>query len=1253
MTVECHLTNFDHYAFGSPAAITADLSIYNEIGQTAVQLEELVVSSFSSAKPKDDYELYLHTVIDLDPEYGIATRCDQPEFIRKHIKESCDRVAQLYIKEATSISSPDTPPDSPRIDSAETIASKANTAAIEQDMETFISNSPYYHALQLIRSPILVGLSQSDPRGLPRVYKSIVDTAYAMEHFRAHLGRVVQQMSHRFPRMDVIDLTFAEWSFTENILDGLRGSFSSYNLMASAQPQNLLDRCPDLNGNKKVSFIDLDLDAVGDEMDLDDSVGTYDLVIFSTAAFSRFSSSQAEIIQGIRKLMRMRGFLIIVDALPVSTLERRVGLEHGRASQDSPDAWQSFDATKLLQNDMFLPEAENSIQTFSSGLAIIVRQADGEIPMPEDTKSSESILLVGPGQSIIVGSRLSDFCEEHGLLPDWKILPAVGQIEDVTPDVASKASVVIMLSDLTEPICTNMTEGDLNSLKALMQPGKTILWVTTGAQNNPETAASLGLTRTLKAENPNLILQVLNFYDTDRHTVGTIIDRLMLLIQYRDQLQSVENLRQRMLFTLEPELHFHGTERGVPRVLPYKPAIERLNSSRREVSRTHNSLDTCLSIGRARGNDGVTRFDVSPSEEPTIGLPGQSEFELVDVEFTSLYPILTRGQLPLHLSIGLHAGTRRPVAALTPHAASKVLASHIVELGDHVDRKALAWRLAPMISAVAIAVSARPGDVVFVESDPIFLGCAREVLVTKGFTVHALTSDTELAREHAEIKYIHPLSNGPQLMRIIPRTHPTLINFLPEDKDLSKLIQSLASHFKYEQWPPSSTARGPLKSATTELKLAHLLGGSINMTGLINPLLGKSSVFATPASLHGTSDREPRPVFTIVDWMFERYVSVPVKALVEPRLLSPDKTYILVGMTRDFGQSVCRLFIQQGARSIVVASRSKRKSISNWITELNSEGANIHARQCDATDLESVRALRRSFRNVGGIVNGAMVLDDRIFAQMDIDTWTRVIRPKALGSSNLDKVFNQTDLDFFLMTSSFAAIGGHAGQSNYAAANMFMNGLAANRRQRGLAGSVLNIGVIYGIGLLAREERNQVYHSLEREGYPPISERDIQHMFLEAIVAGRPVPGQIVDLTTGLARYRVNDPNPLHWHRDARFCHFTVDEDTDEAGVQQGDGAVENLKELVDSADSVAAVSGLLVEHLCANLQIILQLPQGSVTADSLIIELGVDSLMAVEIRNWFYKKAGSDVPVMKILQPQSISERKSLFIAPFDCIPC
>ncbi|KAG6359701.1 hypothetical protein INS49_010753 [Diaporthe citri] len=1241
-TVECHLTKFDHYSVGSPATITADLSISNELGQTEIQLEELVVSSFSSARPEDDYELYLHTVMDLDPEYEIAIMHPEPEGARLHIDESCERVAQVYLEQPKSIASIDTPPDSPRADSSTTFV-KQVPAAVEQDMERFISNSPYFYALNLLRSLRGVEISHSQSFDFSLAYWSIVDDAHLMHGFHAHLGRVVRQIAHRFPRMDVLDLTFAEWAFTENILDGLRDTFSSYRLMASTQPQYLLNRCPNLNSNKKVSFADLDFDAKVEDMG--NSIGAYDLVIMSTSTFSRFTASRGEIVEKTRQLMRKRAFLIIVNAPPVSTLEDVFRLGDGLFSQSGSDARVPFDPAKSLEEGMFLPAAKNSTQTHTSGLSMTIRQAGDDVPMFKSDKAKESVVIVGHVSTRIGLERL-ETSGQIGRQTDVKIFD---NIEDVTPMAASAATVVILLMDLTRPVCPNMTDGALSALRSLMQPGKVILWVTRSTQLNPETAASLGLTRTLKAENPNLILQVLDFFNTGSQSVDVILDRLMLLLQYRDHLQTAEVLREKMLFSFEPEIHVNGKRQIVPRVLSYKPAIERLNASRREVSTICNSLETCLLLGSARGSDGVTRFDVRRSDGAgaygagAYGagacVPNQPPGRVVNVEYSSLYPFLT-GEDDLYLCIGLADDNGRPVAATSPYVASMAQPLHTVDLPEGlVDRRGLASWLSPMVSVAHLAAWARPGDLVLIEPDPTFLHCALAVLPQRqgreGFAIHVWTTDSGLAKEHASFKYIHPLSSGRELKRLIPCTRPTVVDFLRNGNELSKVIEGHAGDFEYVRWPPSSTDRRGERSSSKRSIWTDLLRNCLNMIGP-KPSQTQHSTFITPALLQGTS--EPQPAFTVVDWKSDRYVAVPVKSLVEPRLLNADRTYLLVGLTRDFGQSLCRLFIQHGARNIVVASRSQIKD-TNWISEMNSEGANIQATQADVTNLESVKALGARLSNVGGIVNGAMVLDDRVFAQMDIDTWTRVMRPKAVGSSNLDKVFNAPDLDFFIMTSSFAAIGGHAGQSNYAAANMFMNGLAANRRQRGLAGSVLNIGVIYGLGLLARE-RQDIYRGLEREGYPPISERDIHHMFLEAIVAGRPVPGQIRDLTTGLARYRVNDPNPLHWHRDRRFCHFTVDdEDEDGAGLQQTGVAETNLRELIDAAVSADGVADLLFEQFYRHLKALLQLSDDSLSADSHIIELGVDSLMAVEIRNWFYKRVGSDVPVMKILQPQSISE--------------
>ena len=201
-----------------------------------------------------------------------------------------------------------------------------------------------------------------------------------------------------------------------------------------------------------------------------------------------------------------------------------------------------------------------------------------------------------------------------------------------------------------------------------------------------------------------------------------------------------------------------------------------------------------------------------------------------------------------------------------------------------------------------------------------------------------------------------------------------------------------------------------------------------------------------------------------------------------------------------------------------------------------------------------------------------------------------------------------------------------------------MNGLAANRRARGLPGSVLNIGVIYGLGLLHRE-REDIYSYLERDGYPPISERDIHHMFLEAIVAGRPVPGQVYDITTGLSRFRPDDARALHWHLDARFSHFTVRGAASDDIVAGSEADKQSLQERLALSATAEEATVVLVEVFKRQLEKLLQLPEGSVSSESGISELGVDSLIAVEIRGWIWKAVAKDVPVLKILGVSTITK--------------
>lgn len=163
-------------------------------------------------------------------------------------------------------------------------------------------------------------------------------------------------------------------------------------------------------------------------------------------------------------------------------------------------------------------------------------------------------------------------------------------------------------------------------------------------------------------------------------------------------------------------------------------------------------------------------------------------------------------------------------------------------------------------------------------------------------------------------------------------------------------------------------------------------------------------------------------------------------------------------------------------------------------------------------------------------------MHDALFQDLDIERLDIVLRPKVDGSMYLDEIFSDPALEFFVYFSSIAYVAGNAGQSAYAAANGFMASLAANRRSRGLAGSVINIGPVIGNGYIARELTEAKQTALYNAGFTFMSEQDFHEIFAEGIVASRPSSSESLELTTGL---RVDDSDGWrNWGLNPKFQHL-------------------------------------------------------------------------------------------------------------------
>lgn len=234
----------------------------------------------------------------------------------------------------------------------------------------------------------------------------------------------------------------------------------------------------------------------------------------------------------------------------------------------------------------------------------------------------------------------------------------------------------------------------------------------------------------------------------------------------------------------------------------------------------------------------------------------------------------------------------------------------------------------------------------------------------------------------------------------------------------------------------------------------------------------------------------------------------------------------------------------------------------------------------DVSDYNSVKnahdTICSTLPPLAGVIQGAMVLHDTPIRDMNLDHINTVFGPKVEGSKNLDRVLGSTPLDFLLFLSSMATVLSNMGQANYSAANAYMTGLAAQRRRRGLAASVVYIGAVTGAGYVQREAGESGDKNLLITGLRRISEVDVHQMLAESIELGRanrPLsPEEDPEIGIGMRAVSPSDQWLPSWFDNPKFGRFILSEKDADAdrGAGQKDGvSIKERLALAQSKDQV------------------------------------------------------------------------------------
>ncbi|KAJ5938265.1 type I iterative polyketide synthase [Penicillium verhagenii] len=359
-------------------------------------------------------------------------------------------------------------------------------------------------------------------------------------------------------------------------------------------------------------------------------------------------------------------------------------------------------------------------------------------------------------------------------------------------------------------------------------------------------------------------------------------------------------------------------------------------------------------------------------------------------------------------------------------------------------------------------------------------------------------------------------------------------------------------------------------------------------------------------------------------------------------LLKADASYILIGGTGGLGRSMARWMSSKGARNIVLVSRraSINDRVQALIDELATDGTLVVVKACDVIDKQSVSTLinedMKDLPPVRGVIHGAMVLRDMLFENMSLEDFTSVTSNKVEGAWNFHNTLSTTPLDFFIALSSVAGIIGNRGQAAYAAANVFLDEFMSYRRSLNLPGTTIDLTAVSDSGYLADVSAARLEEVLTNIGSDTMDESEVLALLGAAITGelARSCSGQSI---TGLSLGKTVEH---FWASDAKFS-VLYEEASAKLGMggggAGGGGPSVPLNVRLGAAESREVAVQICYAALAAKLALVLQISVEDMDPSVTVASLGLDSLVAIEIRNWIAREANANVQVLELLSSGSL----------------
>ncbi|MBO0856855.1 MAG: type I polyketide synthase [Chloracidobacterium sp.] len=351
-----------------------------------------------------------------------------------------------------------------------------------------------------------------------------------------------------------------------------------------------------------------------------------------------------------------------------------------------------------------------------------------------------------------------------------------------------------------------------------------------------------------------------------------------------------------------------------------------------------------------------------------------------------------------------------------------------------------------------------------------------------------------------------------------------------------------------------------------------------------------------------------------------------------------DATYLITGGLGDLGLLAANWLVEKGARRLVLMGRTgASEKARHELERLRQAGAEITVVKCDVSHAERLAGvlaeIEQTMPPLKGVIHAAGALDDGVLRQLNADRFRSVMAPKLAGAWNLHELTSSADLDFFVLFSSVAALLGSPGQGNYAAGNAFMDGLVSYRQAQGAPALGVNWGPWAKVGMAARTDSGD---RLALRGLEKITpEQGVAAMEL-MIGQGS---GQFAVMPFDCALWQSFYPSAA---TSSLFACLSSQESKSQSCAAEAEACSVGTILAAPQGEREALMQTLLSRHFMKvlglgetkNLKLNVRQP---------LNRLGMDSLMALEIKNLVEQSLDITIPISSLLSGSSLTDLAKL----------